>query len=269
VESDRSRQRFGIATFPVVTGRTWAARALAERGAFDEAEALGREAVGIAGTLDHPFSSVWAFLGLAYVHSLRGDMRQTEGLLDRALAHCHEHHITTWSPIVMASTGHVYALSGRVEDGVAWLERALAAYEALKMVHLHSIALAQLAESYLSAGRVDSARARADQAVALTRERGERGYEAWALRAAGDAAAHGEARDPAAEAHYAASLALASELDMRPLAAHCHLGLGKLHRDSGRRARAREHVALATAMYREMVMPFWLVLAEALMNVLA
>ena len=63
--------------------------------------------------------------------------------------------------------------------------------------------------------------------------------------------------------------ALASELDMRPLVAHCHLGLGKLHRHSGRRARAREHLALAAAMYREMVMPFWLVFAEAVMSALA
>jgi hypothetical protein len=44
-----------------------------------------------------------------------------------------------------------------------------------------------------------------------------------------------------AEAHYGAALALASELGMRPLVAHCHLGLGKLYRRTGKRQQAQEH----------------------------
>ena len=49
---------------------------------------------------------------------------------------------------------------------------------------------------------------------------------------------------------------------MRPLIAHCHLGLGKLHRRIGPRQQAVEHLTTATAMYREMGMPFWLDKAE-------
>jgi hypothetical protein len=45
---------------------------------------------------------------------------------------------------------------------------------------------------------------------------------------------------------------------MRPLVAHCHLGLGRLDRRVGDRARAGEHLALAATMYREMEMRFWL-----------
>jgi len=39
---------------------------------------------------------------------------------------------------------------------------------------------------------------------------------------------------------------------MRPLVAHCHLGLGRLSRRTGKREQAREHVTTATTMYREM-----------------
>ena len=53
---------------------------------------------------------------------------------------------------------------------------------------------------------------------------------------------------------------------MRPLVAHCHLGLGKLHRRIGKRDQAQEHFITATAMYREMDMRFWLEQAEAEMN---
>jgi hypothetical protein len=50
---------------------------------------------------------------------------------------------------------------------------------------------------------------------------------------------------------------------MRPLVAHCHLGLGTLYRRTGDSAKAHEHLATATAMYRDMAMTFWLERAEA------
>jgi hypothetical protein len=50
---------------------------------------------------------------------------------------------------------------------------------------------------------------------------------------------------------------------MRPLVAHCHLGLGKLYRRTGKRAQAQEHLATATTMYREMGMTYRLATAEA------
>ena len=56
---------------------------------------------------------------------------------------------------------------------------------------------------------------------------------------------------------------------MRPLIAHCHLGLGKLYRRTGKPEQAQEHLRTATAMYREMDMRFWLEQAEAEMRELA
>ena len=50
---------------------------------------------------------------------------------------------------------------------------------------------------------------------------------------------------------------------MRPLVAHCHLGLGKLYRRTGEESRASEHLTTATTMYREMDMRFWVTQAEA------
>jgi hypothetical protein len=58
-------------------------------------------------------------------------------------------------------------------------------------------------------------------------------------------------------------LALANELGMRPLVAHCHLGLGKLYRRTGDGAKAQEHLTTAATMYREMGMDFWLEKADA------
>jgi len=50
---------------------------------------------------------------------------------------------------------------------------------------------------------------------------------------------------------------------MRPLVAHCHLGLGKLYGRTGKPNVLQEHLTTATVMYREMGMRYWLEQAEA------
>jgi len=76
-------------------------------------------------------------------------------------------------------------------------------------------------------------------------------------------AAEGPASATVAEAHHRQGLARAETLGMRPLVAHCHFDLGKLYRRTGKRQEAQEHLAIATTMYREMDMTFWLEQAEA------
>jgi hypothetical protein len=55
---------------------------------------------------------------------------------------------------------------------------------------------------------------------------------------------------------------LAEELGMRPLVAHCHLGLGKSYAKVGRRAEARAELSAVVELYRATEMTFWLPQAE-------
>lgn len=57
--------------------------------------------------------------------------------------------------------------------------------------------------------------------------------------------------------------ARAGHVGMRPLVAHCHLGLGKLYRRLSKREEAQEHLTTALGMYREMDMRLWLEQAAA------
>ena len=210
LHDQRTREGFGLATFPAVYSRAHLARALAERGVFDEGDAHGHEAIRIAEALDHPFSVMVGCLSLAYVNSVRGELSQAAGLLERAVAQCREWNITSHTPIAMASLGHVYAWSGRIEEGVSCLQQALTAYESAGIGFYHSLSVEQLGEAYLLAGQVENARACADRAVMLARGRGERGYEAWALRLLGEIASHHARPDVAtATAHYGAAMTLA------------------------------------------------------------
>jgi hypothetical protein len=56
---------------------------------------------------------------------------------------------------------------------------------------------------------------------------------------------------------------LAEPRGMRPLVAHCHLGLAKLYPRAGQPEQAREYLTIATTMYREMDMRFWVEQAGA------
>jgi tetratricopeptide (TPR) repeat protein len=116
----------------------------------------------------------------------------------------------------------------------------------------------QLGEAYLVADQVENARACADRAVTLARGRGERVYETWVLRLLGDIASHRARPDVAtASAHYGAAMTLASDLEMRPLVAHCHAGLGRLYGRTGKSEQAQEHLTTAAAMYGELGMTYW------------
>ena len=80
----------------------------------------------------------------------------------------------------------------------------------------------------------------------FAREHQERGNQAYALRLLGDIAARRDPpEDEPAEAYYHQALALADELGMRPLQAHCQQGLGMLYAATSQRERPR---ALSTAL---------------------
>jgi len=119
--------------------------------------------------------------------------------------------------------------------------------------------IAWLSEICRLTGRDEEAWQHARQALDLARRQKTRGEEALALRQLGAVYAHTTPSDVTqAEFHYQQALALADELGMRPLLAHCHLGLGTLYAAIGQREQARTVLSTAIALYRDMDMTFWL-----------
>jgi tetratricopeptide (TPR) repeat protein len=121
-----------------------------------------------------------------------------------------------------------------------------------------------LSEAYVRAGRLDEAWTQAQSALASSRAHQERGSEAYALQLLGEVAAqrHPPECEQARDC-YRQALALAEELGMRPLQAHCHRGLGTLYATTGHPEQGRTELSAAVALYRAMEMTFWLPQAEA------
>jgi tetratricopeptide (TPR) repeat protein len=120
-----------------------------------------------------------------------------------------------------------------------------------------------LGEAQMLTGRLEEAYALAERALALARTHQERGHQAYALRLLGEIAAQHDPPDVGqAEASYRQALALANELGMRPLQAHCHRGLGRLYDRLGQQESARSGLSTAIELYRAMEMTFWRPQAE-------
>jgi len=250
-----------------VVSRAWSAWSLAEMGEFAEAMACGEEALRIAREADHPASLVYADRSLGFVFLRQGAIPQAIPPLERAVELCRGAEVWILFDITAALLGYGYALSGRLLEGMTLMEEALAHPEATGTTH-RPLLLAYLGEVQLLAGRRDDAVAVARRALDLAHRQKERGNEAWVLRLLGDIAARAEPPDPeSAERHYNRALARANELGMRPLAAHCHRGLGTLLRGTGDHVNAQEHLATAVMLYREMDMGYWLDKAEAELGV--
>jgi DNA-binding SARP family transcriptional activator len=256
-------ERCGLTGFPAVMARWLLAISLADRGEFDEAIAQALEAARIADALEHAFSRVLGFWAPAYVSLVKGAFVEAVDFAERALGIAREWHIDYLAPFVMGHLGAMYAHVGRVQEGLSLMEQALEILESSTSRVFHALLVERQGEAHLLAGYPNAALSCAERALALARARGERGNEARALWLRGAIASHGDPPDRTmAEAAFGDALALAEELGMRPLVAHCHLGLGKLYR-TGADKQAAEHLDAAAPMYREMRMRFWLEQAEA------
>jgi tetratricopeptide (TPR) repeat protein len=139
------------------------------------------------------------------------------------------------------------------------LTRAMEQTVATDLAGYQALCRLCLGKALMLADSLGEAQALAKSALALARQHDERGHQAYTLRLLGDIAIH---RHPPefeqAETHYQQALTLADELSMRPLQAHCHLGLGTLYSQMRRAERAQKELSTAIEMYRDMEMTFWL-----------
>jgi tetratricopeptide (TPR) repeat protein len=264
LDGPRRHERFGLAVLPAVSSRAWPAWCHAELSTFAEGRVLGEEGLRIAEAVSHPASLVVALWGSGLLALRQGNLPRALPLLERGAGLCQDTDLSAYFPRIAAALGAAYVLAGRVADAVALLTPATEQTVATAIVEVQALCRLSLGEAHLLAGCLEEAYAHAEGALALAYEHQERGNQAYALRLLGEIAAR---RDPPyveeAEIHHREALTLAEELGMRPLLAHCHLGLGTLYAKSGQHAQGRTELSAAIELYRAMEMTFWLHQAEA------
>jgi tetratricopeptide (TPR) repeat protein len=256
---ERLHQRLGLSVIASVQSRRWLICCLAELGAFDEGIRWGEEAIQIADSGGHLISQASARLAVGFLHLVRGDPTAAIPALKEAVDLEGRRPLSSWFETARFGLALAHASAGRVDEGFRILQSADRTFRVERTQRD-----AWLAETHLRAGRIEECARLADKALTLARDRRERGHEAWLLRLRGEIAlARSPSDTQAGENAYRQALELAEELEMRPLAAQCHLGLGRLHRRAGRVAAARAALDTALALFRAMGMETPATRAEA------
>jgi class 3 adenylate cyclase/tetratricopeptide (TPR) repeat protein len=251
--------RFRQIIVPAVNSRAWVAVSHAELGRFTEGRVLGDEGLQIAAAIAHPDSLINAYRGVGLLALRQGDLSGALSALERAIGLGQEADLASAFLNIAPGLGAVYTLAGRVAAAVPLLTQVLEQILAQDMGENRVFCSLSLSEAHLLAGHREEASSLAKRALAFARAHQERGHQAYALRLLGAIAAHRDApENEEAETHYQQAFALAEELGMRPLQAHCHLGLGTLYTRIGRTEQARVELSTAIVLYRAMDMTFWL-----------
>lgn len=270
--AESATEDFGLAAPPSVYDRGRLIISLAELGRFAAATELEAEALQLAAETQHAYTVGWAHLAASWTHLLRGDWALASPGVEHATAILRTRNVVPLLPFAvglsawgLAQLGEESEALSRLREGEQLLERHALSGQTGTLGWFY----AGLGRAALVLGRLENARRLGDRALEFSPR--QPGFAAHALQLLGDVSTQPDQFDAArGEAHYRQALTLAEPRGMRPIVAHCHLGLGKLYRHQGgyrdARGRADEHLTTATTMYREMGMRFWQEQAETAMR---
>jgi tetratricopeptide (TPR) repeat protein len=249
--------------------RCWLAAGLAQLGRFAEAAESQAAAMRLAELTRYGFTIGFAYFAASTVHLLKSDWTTARSLVERWIVVMRTEKnendfllpfAVAYSAWVLAQLGDADGAAERIREGEQLLDRYTTRGLFGHVGWFHHA----LARAWLLIGGVDEARLLGNRAIEVSQS--QPGFTAHALWLLGDVATRA---DPdrfdgeRGEAYYRQALALAEPRGMRPLVAHCHHGLGRVCGHMGELETARDHLATAKEMYREMDMRFWLQQVEA------
>jgi tetratricopeptide (TPR) repeat protein len=252
----------GAGALMSVYDRCWLVSSLAHLGRFAAAADHEAEAIRLAEPTHRAITIGQAHLGATKLRLLKGEWAKARSLSERWIAVTTSGNVLLQLPLAISCSAWALAQLGEVNETLNHLREGERALERSEFVFQHGWGFQSLGRACLLLDRLDDARLFGDRAIEFSSN--HPGNAAWAMHLLGDVATHPDRFDAErGEAHYRHSLTVAEPRGMRPLVAHCHLGLGKMHHRMGNPGQAQQHLTIAAAMYREMGMTYWLEQVEA------
>jgi DNA-binding SARP family transcriptional activator len=243
--------------------------ALAALGRFAEAQRVAADAIRLVDAGANPAAFPLAQIGGMCV--LQGNLNEGIAHLVHSLDIQREHGFAVVRAASMAFLAEAYALAGRQPEALALLNETADWATSMPTPAQRGAVLARLGYALLLVGHIEDARRFGTCALEFATRYAACGTEAMARRLLGEVALHEatSSADDYAEGQLQQALALAATLVLRPVAAHCRVGLARVCQHRGKHHDAREHLASAIGMYLEMEMPFWAGRAQELLAPLA
>jgi class 3 adenylate cyclase len=247
-------KRFGWASYPSVLSRTFLGSSLVFTGNFGPALAHLQRGRELADQTGHPYSRALIRMQLGHYHLTRGDATSAIAALNEATEIARKDEVLTMFAPVAGWLAAALTEVGRAEEAIETIEEAIETRGAVRTSGQYgrTYAMLGLARAYAGAGRFGDALSQAEQAVERTRASHEHVHHGLALqRLAAVQAQRGAPFFGDAESAFRKSLEHALAHGMRPLAAECHEGLGRLYAQQRRSADARRELEAGAALFAD------------------
>ena len=267
LSGDAAFERFGLASLPSVLSRAFLTWGLAELGEFEEAEEWGQEGVEIVNKGKNLFSATWINAGLGTLYLLQGRPNLAIKTLEQALALCRDAGALSVFSFIASNLGHAHCLLGNPEAVLPILKEAIEPQKSILSTAPEIYPLTALAEVYHLKGQTPKAIHNLESAFDIFKQKGERGFGAWALYYLAKIQSQGDSGlVRQAIQSFRKAKEQAEALRMRPLLAHCHRGLGQAHKISGEKSEARSELKSAMDLYRSMGIELWIPEIQSAIN---
>jgi tetratricopeptide (TPR) repeat protein len=246
------RNRFNGPAYPAVIGRAFLAYSHAELGNIDAAQRFAQTAVELALEMEDFFGLSLSRIGAGHAHLRMGrpDLAITE--LEKGLAECREKDMPTVAVGVVAELALAYAEVGRGEEAIQALSKVI------EVADDEEIPSQSLDRRLLALGRAHHATGDFEQALHFSEEarvaaerHGDQGTFAWSLLHAAMAESRLSPSGRESDARFDRARALADELSLLPLRAHCELEVARARLAAGRLNDAREAAEDAARRFRD------------------
>jgi class 3 adenylate cyclase/tetratricopeptide (TPR) repeat protein len=248
-------KQHGLASLPGALSRSMLVLGMAELGSFDKIEEIGNEALEIAERVRNALTLafVYNFLALSYLRL--GEFKPAISLLEKCHELCHYSEVQSMYSVTVGSLGYAYLLAKEPQRALTLLEDGIKE-DNLRASFWPTHPLIILADVYRAVEKVSEAFETVSRALKISDKRGERGFEAWALLVMAGIKNAAQQHEEAINWNQRA-LQQASDLSMRPLVAHCHLGLAESYLHLGNEKQAQFENETALEMYQSLGMTYW------------
>jgi tetratricopeptide (TPR) repeat protein len=235
-----------------ILDRYFLVMSLAYLGRFVDAGEHAIELLRMAEATYLPFGLACEATGT--LHLLEGDWANARSWLEDGIAAVKTGNIVNMTNRMIALSAWAFAQLGERSEALNRLDEGKQLLDRQAMQgHLGLLGWSYyvLGRACLTLGRLDEAKRFGDRALEFSPH--HPGFAAHGLHLLGTIAAHPERFDlESGKARFYRALALADPRGMRPLVAHCHRGLATLYLRNREIRKSQEHLAKATAMYRDM-----------------
>lgn len=249
-------KQHGLASLPGALSRSMLVLGMAELGNFDKIKEIGHEALEIAELVRNALTLAFVYNFLAMSYLRLGEVEPAISLLEKCREQCYFSEVQSMYSFTLGSLACAYLLAKEPERALTLIEEGTKE-ENLKASFWPAHPLIILADVYRALGKVSEAVETVSRALEITDKRGERGFQAWAMLVMAGIQNAAKRPDEAIN-WYERTLKQASNLSMRPLVAHCYLGLAGSHLHLGNEKQAQSENEMALQMFHALGMTYWL-----------